>query len=540
MPPVADPAKGDSTEPDHVAVALKQRELELLRAKLELIKQNGIAFYRPHEKQHEFHKSAAKRRGFFAGNRTGKSECSAAETAAWFLGERTWYKYTFPIYGMRQGKRVIIEMHEGHENHPLVRQGIPRHATKQLIITTDWKKVDIVWTSTFGDPPGKIWKFLPKDIDIDTKKNHEGTIDQIFNRRTGAVIRFTTEQAFMKNPQSAESTDNDRIAIDEPIIEDMWKASARGLLDRDGQGDFTLTSLRERWIYDYFNPEDTVDAREDRFSIRATTYDNPYNSTEALSRFEAELTEDERECRLMGLPLELSGLVYKQFARETHVLKELPTNWTAWNNPPADWTIYVGVDVHEQTPQAAMFIAVPPVGAPIIYDEIWRKCVIDELVEEIKRRIDGRILGFIKADPAAWREDPVFKVSAASRFFNSGLYIEQASKAKSFGIQNMQSVLAKRIETAGGKPRPAVFFAPTVKQTLWEISRYHFDKENKPVDKDDHFMENMYRLFITPLPYLDVSPLPPLAQFDIPMTRRALHDFDVDRSRYSLADGFRN
>ena len=57
--PVLDPAE----------LLLKQKELSLLRAKLALVKAHGLAFYRPHEKQHEFHKSAAKRRGVFAGNR---------------------------------------------------------------------------------------------------------------------------------------------------------------------------------------------------------------------------------------------------------------------------------------------------------------------------------------------------------------------------------------------------------------------------------------------------------------------------------------
>lgn len=527
----------DELPVDQTELLLKQRELTLLRQKLELVQGNGLAFYRPHEKQHEYHISSAKRRAVFAGNRFGKSEASAAETVAWFIGERTWYKHAFPIYGMRDGKKVIVAFHDGHENHPLVRQGIPRHASKQLIITTDWKKVDLVWTSTFGEPPGKLWKFIPASIKLGTKRNHEGIIDQVFNEETGAIIRFTTEQAFIKNPQSSESTDYDRVGVDEPIVEEMWKATSRGLVDRDGVGDFTLTSLRERWIYDYFFPEDKSTARDDRFAVRATIYDNPHNTPEAIERFEADLTEDERECRLMGVPLELSGMVYKQFQREIHVLKELPRGWDTWANPPLDHTIYAAIDVHEQTPQAVMFVAVPPVGAPIIYHEIWRKCTADELAEEVKLHTAGRNVGFIKADPRAWIEDNVFRSSQAQRFFALGLYVEPASKAKTFGITNMQSVLKKRVPVPNGKERPAVFFAPTVTRTLWEISRYSFDKENKPVDKDDHFMENMYRLFITTLPYLDPVRSAPVPDFDIPMTRGVLRDFD-DVDPKKLAVGF--
>ena len=511
-------------------ILLRQRELELLRAKLLLIKEHGISYYRPHEKQHEFHSSAAKRRGFFSGNRTGKSECDAAETVAWFIGERTWYKFRFPIYGTRDGKAVIVSWHEGHENHPLVRQGIPSHATKQLVITTDWKKVDEVWTSPLGDPPGKIWKFLPANLKVETRRNHEGIIDRIYNPINGAVIRFTNEQAFIKNPQSGESTDNDRIAIDEPISNEMWTAHARGLIDRDGQGDFTLTSLRERWIYDYFNPEDAVDSREDRFSVRATMHDNPYLSEAAKQRFIDELTDDEIECRINGLPLELSGLVYKEFNRSRHVLTVLPKDWTSWSSPPLDWTIYVSIDVHEQTPQAALFVAVGPTGHAIVYDEIWRSCNADELAAEVLLRLAGRPLGFCKCDPRAWLEDPVYHSSMAQRFFANGLFVEKASKALTFGIQNMKSVFQ----------RDLIHFVPTVRRTFWELARWHYTKENKPIDKDDHLMECMYRIFINPLTYVTQTASHIVEDFDVNMTSDVLKEFHSDMKAFNAAVGFKN
>lgn len=506
---------------EHSTLLLKQRELELLKARLALVKDHGLAFYRPHEKQHLYHSSPAKRRGLFAGNRFGKSEASAAETVAWFLGERTWYKYIFPIFGMREGKKVVISMHEGHENHPLVRQGIPRYATKQLIITTDWKKVDIVWTSPAGAEPGKLWKFIPRSAHINTKKNHEGVIDQVFNEDTGSIIRFTTEQAFLKNPQSVESTDNDRVGIDEPVVHELWVGVARGLIDRDGQADFTLTSLRERWIYDYFNPEESP--TESRDAVRATTYDNPYNTPEAIARFELELTEEERSCRLNGLPLELSGLVYKEFSKHRHVLTTLPPGWSSWDNPPLDYTIYTSLDTHIQTPNAGLFAAVAPTGTVIVYSEIWSACVADDLAVLVNSRHLNRSLGFIKCDPFAWIEDPVYRMSMAVRLSQLGVNVEKASKAKDFGITNMRSLLKQ----------DKVFFAPSLKRFFWEISRYHYDKDNKPVDKDDHLMECMYRLFINPLTYIDPFVPSSAPQFEIPMTTRALRDFDYDSEMFN-------
>jgi hypothetical protein len=535
---------------DPQLILLKQRELEILRQKLALVRENGLEFYRPSEKQHEFHISQCKERGLFAGNRFGKSEASAAETIAWFVGERTWYKHSFPIYGVRvdsSGRRVktLVGFHEGHENHPYVTAGIPRHSTKQLIITTDWKKVSEVWTGMDGDNPGKVWKYIPKRINCKTRSN-QTVIDQIIGDN-GSIIRFTTEQAFIKNPQSAESTDYDRIGIDEPILEDMFKASARGLIDRNGQVDFTLTSLRERWIYDRFTGEDLQDKpievrtriMSNRFSVRATMGDNPYLTDESMQRYLDNLTDDEKSCREAGLPLELAGLVYKHFQREKHVLKTLPVGWEDWTKPPPDWTIYVSIDVHDKLPQAVLFVAVPPVGSPIIYDEIWRDCVAYELAEEIKLRVFGRTVGCYKCDPLAWREDPVNRVSMAQALQAAGVPVEQSSKAKSFGILNMNGLFKQRLKDALGNERMAVYVTPNCHRFLWEIGRYHYE-DNVPVDRDDHFMECMYRLFIAPLAWISPISSSPVADFDIPMTRRVLDEFNVDAKMFDRAVGINN
>jgi len=215
--------------------------------------------------------------------------------------------------------------------------------------------------------------------------------------------------------------------------------------------------------------------------------------------------------------------------------------WTSWTNPPDDWTIYVSIDVHEQTPQAAMFVAVPPKGVPIIYDEIWRSCVADELAEEVSLRIAGRLVGFIKADPRAWNEDPVYRVSMASRFIAHGLAVEKASKALGFGINNMKAVLKKRHkEPATGRETPSVYFAPHCKRTLREITHWHYDKENKPIDKDDHFMECMYRIFINELVCITRTSSAPLPDFDISMTANVLKEFSRDQRLFDASVAIRN
>jgi len=43
---------------------------------------------------------------------------------------------------------------------------------------------------------------------------------------------------------------------------------------------------------------------------------------------------------------------------------------------------------------------------------------------------------------------------------------------------------------------------PTMTRFLWEVNRYSWDKDNKPVDKDDHMMECFYRLNLEDLRFL--------------------------------------
>ena len=452
--------------------------LEQIRIKeriLELSKQVGIRFYNPFPKQVAFHAAADyKYRMMRSGNRFGKSTMGCAEDCAWLMGERVW---------IPQGNR-------------LRKLGIPPHAVKGLVITTDWDKVDEVWTGTQGEG-GKIWRMLPKGFVIKTKRNHSGCIETI-ECKNGSILRFDTVQSFLKNPQGAESSDWDFIHVDEPCSQEQWKAASRGLMDRNGKAWFTLTPLSEFWINDMFFPDELTNQRASIWAEVGNTRDNPYLTEEAIAEYEASLTEEERQCRLNGIPLELSGLIYKEFSREQHVLKELPIGWTAWNKPPRDWTRYVAIDPHPRTPHAVLFMAVDPFDNIYIYDEIFLNMSHRDLAAAVLMKLRHTSHAPVKCDPIAFIADPVTGASMESEFRKAGLIVHKASKAKEFGILHARGQWARK---------NYIRVAPTCTYFIWEISRYCFDpKNNKPVDRDDHMMENMYRLLINTPRYAEEEP----------------------------------
>jgi len=230
------------------------------------------------------------------------------------------------------------------------------------------------------------------------------------------------------------------------------------------------------------------------------------------------LSDEEKECRLHGLPLNLSGLIYKQFAWDKHVLQELPEGWLSMMHPPRTWTDYVYIDPHPQTPHAVLFCTVNEHGQRFYYRDIFEHCSIEELARLIHEVVDDRNVALVRIDPLAYINDPITKSNMAEELAKHGIFAEKATKALAHGILRVQGELAKP---------GVIYFSPECRRTLWEIQRYVWDeKDNKPVDKDDHMMENLYRCEIDFPRYIDMNtPAAPVEDEDM---SRAPMEFETN------------
>ncbi len=464
---------------DAELMTIKLRQQQLLAKRITLIKDNGIAFYRPHHKQDLFHRAGErKRRAVFAGNRFGKSDCGASEDVAQVLGERAWYP----------------------RNDPARTAGIPQRPQKGLIITTDWGKVDEIFTSERGAQPGKLWRLLPNGVVKSKKRNHSGAIETI-ELENGSLLQFDTVESYKKNPQSAESSDWDFIHVDEPCPKPMYDAHARGLMDRNGSSYFTLTPLREPWIYDMFYGEDG-NARDkfaasagvnltgtEFWSLTGSVWDNPYLSEEAIRLYLDSLDPEERECRESGIPLQFAGLIYKEFDKAVHCYYDLPNGWEDHNLPPRDYTVYYHIDPHPQTPVAVLFCAVAPSGRKYLFDELFERGLVADISNRIKSITTGRFVARARVDPIAYNRDELTNSCWADDFALNDIFLTKAIKSLERGIPAARGALRSRMPD--GSPEWNV--SPRLSRFLFEIKRYHWDKDNKPTDKDDHMMENFYR-----------------------------------------------
>lgn len=443
------------------------RELQLL---LELKKhqtENAIFYFtRPNPKQAELLKAWQDKSNkvftFTGGNRLGKTTIEVIICLSTLFGFFPW------------SKEEIFFPHKK-----------PR---KVRIVGQDWEK----HIATVVVPALKKW--WPKDRELFTRKNTLG-IEAIWRDiETGSSLEI------MSNNQESdlhEGWEGDLIAYDEPPKRNIRVANARGLVDRRGRELFSMTLLKEGWIdreiIKRLNDDGTPDTTI--FNVHGEMFDNiGYGLTEeGAQQFIKTLTPEEYSARIKGVPSYMSGLVYSSFDRQKHLVKS--------SGVPLSWLIDIAIDVHPREKQAVLFIATTPRGSRYLVEEIWENgdgtFLGEEIIRSIKRnsyRVNNIIIDpFSKGDSN--NENTVFdKISSVLAKYEYPLKV--ASKDKTAGILAVK----EHLESPNGQA--SLFFYDSLKRTVFEIESYCWDEEKqKPKDKDDHMMENLYRLLLLDTQY---------------------------------------
>ena len=453
----------------------KRRVLQLKLEKEKCLDHNKLAHFVPNTKQEWFFDASdRKRRAGFCGNRFGKSTVGVAEDCSWALGYRPFFD----------------------EGDPRRYANIPEHGVKGLVLAEDWDKVHEIFTDrkSQGERRGKFFQFLPPWTIDSADKNSQGTIDTIYvkseigGRTRYSTICFDTVRSYKSNPAALESSDWDFIHVDEPIPRNMWNAVSRGLVDRGGSAWWLMTALKEVWMYYYITENEALDPKT-FWSFTADMSDNPLNSPSDIALFLSQLDEDERDCRQKGIPLAFGNLVYGGYKKEDHLVEGTPKGWTDATTPPSDHMITIAIDTHPQTPHAVLFCAVSPNGIKYFYDEIFQKGSMPELSLAIKQRLRGRRAVYWLCEPAAWNEDQTTGRCYAHTLWECGIPVERASKDKMHGIIQTKDIWTER----GAEGEVMTYVLSHMGRFLFELKNYVYDKENKPVDKDDHMMECLYR-----------------------------------------------
>jgi hypothetical protein len=443
------------TEREFKALSREDQEtyLGLLSEEVNYRKTRKLLYYQPYDKQLEFHTSKCPVRAMFGGNRSGKTTSGGME-------------FLFHVTNMYPGWYPKDKRYDG--------------AIKGRIIAKDFQK-------GIGEV---IIPFLEEWLDsslVAKKYRNPIGIPVKWTLKNGSVFDILTHE---QNTEQFEGWKGHIAWFDEPPPREKYIATLRGLVDYRGRSWLTLTPLTQPWIYD----EIYTCADPNRVHcVTVNMRDNPHLTEAAIKEFEVSLTEEEKEARLHGRFLHLSGLVYKEFTPETHIIDDF--------NIPELWTRYMAIDPHERTNTAVMWLAVDPKGNKYIYDELWMGGVDLSVIANAIHAQEGGIRPRIRLiDPHNDKDNAIqggFNVR--KELMKHGIFCQRANSDTQLGKSRIRADLKPMYNHLSKTVQPQLKILRSCKQTIYEFQHYLWDdyKRNKEEygekdqvkKKDDHFMD---------------------------------------------------
>lgn len=420
---------------------------------IDWLKNRKILLYAPEPKQKMFHMSKCPCRALFGGNRVGKTMAGGMEFLYHMTGMYPdWYPSGQRLSGSLKGRIVAKDFQKG------VGEVIQPFLVEWLDDSLIKRKIK--------NPQGVVTKYELKNGSVFDIVTHEQTTEQ-FEGWRGHVAWF-----------------------DEPPPRDKYVATLRGLVDFSGRHWLTLTPLTQPWIYDEIY---TSQDKDRTFCVTIDIRENPYLSESAIKEFEDSLTEEEKEARLHGRFLHLTGLIYKEFDPNVHVI-----------DPPvikSHWSRYMAVDAHERTPTAVVWLAVDEKDNHYIYDELRLKDMDIPMMAQAIQAQEGGLKARIRLiDPHNDKDNiAAGGFNIRTEFMKHGVFTERANSDPSFGKLKIRQALTLRYSTVLKMKVPQLFVSRYCTNTIYEFQHYiwqerkHNKEEFNPGEvakkKNDHFMD---------------------------------------------------
>jgi phage terminase large subunit-like protein len=277
--------------------------------------------------------------------------------------------------------------------------------------------------------------------------------------------------------------------FDEPPPRDKYVATLRGLVDSGGSCWLTLTPLRQPWIYDDLYTADDPEIHVTTMDIQ----DNPTLTQAAIDEFSKRLTDEEKEARLHGKFMHLSGLVYKEFDPEIHCIS-IP-------KVQKHWTKFFAVDPHPRTPTACLWLAVDEQENLWVYDELsCENMTIAEVAGAIKAQEADLPPDIRLIDPAMDKEDELAGgFNVRKELMKFGIYCRRANNDFDLGISQVHQALRPEYSNLLQKYLPRLRISRNCRGLIYEFQHYLWDEyvmrpedhdpKQKAKKKNDHFLD---------------------------------------------------
>lgn len=470
-----------------------------------------LYYYKPIPALAAFHQSRARLRILAGGNRCGKSEINAVESAAFALGYRPW---------------VLRELGLPAPESPWIRPAtLP---TAALCFNCEGIRVPVpntVFVAT-GQPMKKgigetmypkLKKILGGFIESEHMA-HSGVPSDLILKNGSKIVFGSAEQSNL----AFESTNYTFNGIDEPVPRRVYTGIARGSIDQSAPIVMTFTPLGPwaAWIFrDLYSK-----ARKgtDIEAFNCSIFDNPYLPEEAVRAFATDpaISEIEKQARLYGKFTHLSDRVYSAFDDRVHVV---PSGYL-----PKHWYHGMVVDPHNIRPWAIAYFAASPNG-DIYFHREWpagdfTKIRRDDRSPEqyalLIRQLDGDLPIQVRLmDPNYGPRRDVIRgrhiESLQGEMSKFGLQFQCAlNDDLAFGESQVRALLAfSPDQELSALNKPRLYFMENCPNLITSMNFYTAKaKIGAPEEADDEKRDETYKHFADLVRYVAVSQTPRAAQ----------------------------
>lgn len=460
-------------------ILTKREELELMLL-LQAEAEDKLSRYnrgeKRHKKQMEFHQDLRRIRTLFGGNRTGKTVGGAVEAVYRALGTHPYRGVPVPSRGWVVSLTNEVQRDVAQKE---VLFWLPRHRIKNITVRAGRK----------DDPENAIIDTLILD--------------------NGSVIGFKSCE---QGRESFQGTSQHWVWFDEEPPKPVYDECRMRVMDVRGDIWITMTPLLGlTWVYESVYINEIGDPNIRYWQMEWA--DNPFLSPEEISELECNMTDDEREARQYGRFVAMSGLVYKEFREDIHVIDPFAV--------PVEWYDNISIDPGLDAPLSCHFYVCNGDGDVYVIEEHyqagkdveWHSKQISEIADALKwpRTKTGKLRALI--DSAASAKTLAAEKSTVDLFREHSITCDtQVDKDVWAGIQRVKKFLKLRphpeMETwPQGKPK--LFIFRTCPNMIREIKTYRWkpatgsdDSPEKPIKRNDHAMDELrYYIMSKPEPY---------------------------------------
>jgi phage terminase large subunit-like protein len=406
-----------------------------------------------HKKQIAFHKCKKRNRWVFGGNRSGKTECGAAECVYMARG----------IHPYRKNKGDVIGWVVS------LSQQVQRDVAQKKILyylRPDWIEEIVMLSGRRDSPESGV-------IDLIRVKNVFGGV---------SVIGF---KSCDQGREKFQGSSLDFVWFDEEPPRDVYEECRMRVIDRKGDIFGTMTPLKGvTFLYDeiYLNKGNNPEVWYEFMEWK----DNPYLDKKEIKMLENSMDEKALQSRKYGKFAVGEGLVYPEFDESVHVVEPFPL--------PFDWQDTISIDPGLHNPLSAHWYGVDFDGnVYVVYEYYQAGKDVDYHAAKIKeicnllgwhRDERGRIRALI--DSAATQKTLASERSVADLFYERDILVDTRVDKNLFaGIQRVKSYLNRE------NGLPDLYIFSNCVNLIRELKGYMWGKEDVPVKKDDHSLDEM-------------------------------------------------